>query len=82
MKKELGDCTSRFSLCVRASSSGDGCRRSRTMIIEDNVIEKQKKGCNNKNIIKSVKSAIKEFKHDIDRVCTQVVYFKHAGERM
>jgi hypothetical protein len=28
MKKELGDCTRRLSLCLRASSSRLGCRRS------------------------------------------------------
>ena len=28
MKKELGDCTSRFSLCRRCSSSLGGCSRS------------------------------------------------------
>lgn len=28
MKKELGDCTRRFSLCFRFSSSAGGCKRS------------------------------------------------------
>jgi hypothetical protein len=32
MKKEFGDCTNRLSLCVRASSSGDGCSRSRGIL--------------------------------------------------
>ena len=32
MKKELGDCTKRLSLCFRFSSEADGWRRSRTMV--------------------------------------------------
>ena len=28
MKNELGDCTKRLSLCLRASASGEGCSRS------------------------------------------------------
>lgn len=31
MKKEFGDCTSRFSLCFCFSSSGGGCRRSMSL---------------------------------------------------
>ena len=33
MKKELGDCTKRLSLCFRFSSLAEGWRRSRTMIL-------------------------------------------------
>ena len=33
MKKELGDCTKRLSLCFRFSSEADGWRRSRTMVL-------------------------------------------------
>ena len=32
MKKELGDCTKRLSLCFRFSSLAEGWRRSRTMV--------------------------------------------------
>ena len=32
MKKELGDCTRRFSLCRRCSSSRGGCSRSMSPI--------------------------------------------------
>ncbi len=32
MKKELGDCTKRLSLCFRFSSEAEGWRRSRTMV--------------------------------------------------
>ena len=33
MKKELGDCTKRLSLCFRFSSEAEGWRRSRTMVL-------------------------------------------------
>ncbi len=33
MKKELGDCTKRLSLCFRFSSLAEGWRRSRTMVL-------------------------------------------------
>ena len=33
MKKELGDCTNRLSLCFRFSSLAEGWRRSRTILV-------------------------------------------------
>ena len=37
MKKELGDCTNRLSLCFRFSSEAEGWRRSRTMVFGGRV---------------------------------------------
>ena len=37
MKKELGDCTKRLSLCFRFSSLAEGWRRSRTMVFGGDV---------------------------------------------
>ena len=38
MKKELGDCTKRLSLCFRFSSLAEGWRRSRTMVFGGDVL--------------------------------------------
>ena len=38
MKKELGDCTKRLSLCFRFSSLAEGWRRSRTMVFGGGVL--------------------------------------------
>ena len=38
MKKELGDCTKRLSLCFRFSSLAEGWRRSRTMVSGGGVL--------------------------------------------
>ena len=42
MKNELGDCTKRFSLCLRCSSSRGGCSRSTSPMEMNDMVAKEK----------------------------------------